>query len=75
MVQGIAPQEPERMASRRWPLTEAVTVKSGRQRTAGIVDRTGAKTILSNLSTQSISAILIHFQLGLSALVSALRQE
>jgi hypothetical protein len=62
MVQGIAPQEPERMVSRRRdPLTEAVTVKAAANGPLRIVDRTGAKTILSSLSTQAISAILIHF--------------
>jgi len=48
------------------PLTEAVNVKSGRQPTAGVVDRTGAKTILSSLSTRAISAILIHFNYACS---------
>src|SRR6516165_1268891 len=61
MVQGIAPQEPERMVSRRrGPLTEAVTVKAAANGPLRIVDRTGAKTILSSLSTQAISAILIQ---------------
>ena len=61
MVQGIAPQEPERMVSRRrGPLTEAVTVKAAANGPLRIVDRTGAKTILSSLSTQAISEILIQ---------------
>jgi len=59
----------------RGPFTDAVTVKAGANGPLRIVDRTGAKTIVSHLSTQAISAILIHFQLGLSAQVSALRQE
>jgi hypothetical protein len=43
------------------PLTEAVTVKAAANGPLRIVDRTGAKTILSSPSTQAISAILIHF--------------
>jgi hypothetical protein len=45
----------------RGQLTEAVTVKAAANGPLRIVDRTGARTILSSLSTQAISAILIHF--------------
>src|SRR6516165_5515903 len=44
----------------RGPFTDAVTVKAAANGPLRIVDRTGAKTILSSLSTQATSAILIQ---------------